>query len=371
MIVGCVKEIMNNEFRVGIVPDHVQMYVRAGHRFLIEKDAGLAAGYTNEEYQQAGAEIFEDASSIWNQSEMIIKVKEPLPSEFDYLRKGLIIFTFFHLAANRRLTEVLLEKEVTAVAYETITDEEGRLPILKPMSEIAGRLSIQEGAKYLEKQYGGSGVLLSGVSGVTRGKVLVLGCGVVGQNAIRTAIGFGAQVVVMDKNGSRLEAMDLMYRNNVQTVFMTEGALRRELTNTDVVVGSILVPGENTPKVLRREHLKLLRPGSVIVDVAVDQGGCAETSRPTTHDNPIYIEEGIIHYCVSNMPGCVPFTSTNSLVNATMFHGLHIAGSGIEAAVLFDSHLAQGINCYKGHVTHQGLAHSLEMEYVNPISLMK
>lgn len=371
MIVGCVKEIMNNEFRVGIVPDHVNMYVKAGHSFLIEKDAGIEAGFTNEEYEKAGAKIIDNAQEVWERSEMIIKVKEPQVSEYELMKENQIIFTYFHLAANRKLTLELLKRKVTAVAYETITDEDGRLPLLKPMSEIAGRLSIQEGAKYLEKQFGGSGVLLSGVSGVPRGKVLVLGAGVVGQNAVRTAVGLGAYVVVMDKNMERLEELDMLYQTSVQTVFMTEGALLRELDSSDVIVGSILVPGENTPKVLRKEHLKLMKPGSVIVDVAVDQGGCAETSRPTTHDNPIFIEDGIIHYCVSNMPGCVPFTSTNSLVNATMYYGLHIAGAGIETAAQFDPHLALGINCYQGHLTHKGLAHSLEMTYTDPLSLMK
>lgn len=370
MIIGCVTEIQNNEFRVGIVPDHVHTYVKAGHTFLVESGAGIASGYTDEEYRQAGAQIIDKAQEIWDMSEMIIKVKEPKESEYKYLRPGLILFTYLHLAANRKLTQVLLDNQVTAVAYETITDHEGRLPLLKPMSEVAGRLSIQQGAKYLEKQYGGSGVLLGGVPGVNRGKVLILGCGAVGSNALRMAVGIGAQVVVMDKYMPKLTQMDDIYQTNIQTVYMTEKALVRELASADVVIGSILVPGEGTPKVLRREHLKIMKPGSVIVDVAVDQGGCAETSRPTTHDDPIFIEEGIIHYCVTNMPGCVPNTSTNSLVNATIPFGIHIAQAGIEAASVFDHHLRNGLNTYQGHVTHKGLAHSLEMEYIDPLSLM-
>lgn len=367
MIIGCVKEIKNNEFRVGIVPDHVHTYVKAGHTFLIESQAGEASGYSDDDYIHAGAQIISSAKDVWDQVDMMIKVKEPLAQEYSYLKEGLILYTYLHLAANKELTDILLEKKVSAVAYETITDAQGRLPLLKPMSEVAGRLSIQEGAKYLEKQYGGSGVLLAGVPGVRRGKVVILGCGVVGSNAARMAVGIGAEVVVMDLNMAKLEEIENIYHNRVQSIFITERALTRELSNADLVVGSILVPGANTPKVLRKEHLKLMKKGSVIVDVAVDQGGCAETSRPTTHDDPIFIEEGIIHYCVSNMPGCVPNTSTNSLVNATLTVGLSIAQSGLEAAARFDQHIANGVNCYQGYLTHPQLADSLKIEYT-PLS---
>lgn len=373
MIIGCVKETISNEFRVGITPDHVFTLLGDSgvHTFLIEENAGLASGYTNEEYQKAGAIITPNVKEVWAKSEMIIKVKEPTPDEFDYIRENQIIYAFLHLAANPKLTQVLLEKKATAIAYETITDKEGRLPLLKPMSEVAGRLCIQEGAKYLEKQYGGSGVLLAGVPGVRRGKVLILGCGNVGQNAVKMAVGIGAEVVVMDNNMVRLEEIDQRYATRAQTIYMTEKSVSREIADADVVVGSILIPGENTPKVIRREHLKLMKPGSVIVDVAIDQGGCAETSRPTTHDDPIYSVDGIIHYCVSNMPGCVPNTSTNSLVNATAIHVSRIAELGLEKAARFNSHLADGINCLKGQVTHKGLAHSLKVPYVDPVSLFK
>lgn len=365
MKVGCVKEIKQYEYRVGMTPDNVREYIAQGHEVFLEKGAGEGSGFRDEAYAEAGAVLLQDPAEIWNCSDMIIKVKEPLEQEFGLMRKGQIIYAYLHLAADKVLTETLLAKEVRAVAYETIRDRDGGLPLLRPMSEVAGRLSIQEGAKSLEKQSGGMGVLLSGVPGTPRGHVVILGGGVVGLNACKIALGIGARVTVMDNNLQRLSSLDDLFGQSIQTLYSTPTAIEAALADADLVIGAVLVPGAAAPKLIRRSYLKHMKPGSVIVDVAVDQGGCCETSRPTYHDNPTYIVDDVIHYCVGNMPGAVSCTSTIALTNATLSFGLQMAGLGLEEALRRDEDnlLAPGVNCYLGALTYRGVADSLALPW--------
>lgn len=364
MNIGCVKEIKKHEYRVGLIPMHVQSYVSAGHTIMIEKGAGLGSGYTDEQYLNAGAKVIDNPATIWKECKMIIKVKEPLEREYQYFREGLIIFTYFHLAANPELAKQLMKHKVSAVAYETITDEFHQLPLLKPMSEVAGRLSIQEGAKYLEKPFGGRGVLLSGLPGVPKGNVVIIGGGAVGTSAARIGVGIGANVTVIDKSNKRLAELDVEFKHEIQTLYATEEVIASQLKSADLVIGAVLVAGSNAPKVIRRWMLKDMHEGSVIVDVAIDQGGCAETSRPTTHDDPVFVVDGVSHYCVSNMPSATSRTSTQALVNATLQPALTIAKEGLEAAIKLDQHLANGMNTYMGFIVHQNVAEALNMEYV-------
>ncbi len=363
MILGTVKEIKTHEYRVGLTPANVRDYVGRGHRVLVEKGAGLGSGYSDAEYQAAGAVIENQAAAVYGEAEMIVKVKEPVVGDLELLRKDQILFTFLHLAADLDLTETLLEKGVKAVAYETIETPDRHLPCLTPMSEIAGRLAVQEGAKYLEKAFGGRGLLLGGVPGVPRGHVVVLGGGVVGLNAAKIATGVGAHVTVIDVDARRLAYLDDLFGNRVDTLYSNEQNIAEILKTADLVIGAVLIHGETAPKLIRREHLRAMRPGSVFVDAAVDQGGCSETSRPTTQDDPTYVEEGVVHYCVTNMAGSVPFTSTVALTSATLKYGLKIADEGLEASVRRYPDLARGLNLYRGDTVHQGVAKSLGLYY--------
>ena len=370
MIIGLPKEIKNYEFRVGLIPSNVSDYVAAGHTVLVEQGAGIGSGFADQEYVDAGAKILENAADVWKQADMIVKVKEPLECEYQYFREGLIIYTYLHLADNKPLTDAMLEKKVKGIAYETIVGRTGNLPCLAPMSHIAGRLSIQEGAKYLEKTFGGRGVLLAGVPGVACGNVVVLGGGNVGANACKMAVGMGANVTVLDLNLARLEYLDDIFQKQITTLYASRGNVLEAIKQADLVVGAVLVPGAVAPKLIRKEDLKLMKKGAVIVDVAIDQGGNAETSHATTHDNPIYEVDGIIHYCVANMPGAVSRTSTQALANATLPYGLKIANKGVEDACKEDKGLLAGLNCYDGKCTFAGVAEAFGLEYVDPSTLL-
>jgi alanine dehydrogenase len=370
MKIGCVKEIKRHEYRVGLTPNCAKAYVAHGHSVTIESGSGDEAGFSDEEYERAGAKVEADKKRIFDSSDMIVKVKEPLPDEFDLFHEGQILFTYLHLAADRQLTAALLAREVKGVAYETIRLIDGTLPCLKPMSEIAGRLAVQEGAKYLEKPFGGRGVLLGGVPGVQRGIVSILGGGVVGTNAAKMAVGLGAEGTVLDVNPSRLAYLDDIFRGSLSTLYATEQNVEAVLARSDLVIGAVLVPGAQAPRIVRREHLALMKRRSVIVDVAVDQGGCVETTRPTTHDQPTFEVDGIVHYCVANMPGAVALTSTLALTSSTLPYGLKIADSGLEEALRKHADLRLGLNVYGGHVTCPGVALAFGLAYAAPDAVL-
>lgn len=365
MKVGCVKEIKALENRIGLTPDNVKNYVNEGNQVFIEHAAGIGSGFTDEEYLAAGAAILPTAKEVWDTADMIVKVKEPLEPEYPLIRKDQIIYTYLHLAADRPQTDALLSAHAKGVAYETLMERDGSLPLLAPMSQIAGRLSIQEGAKYLEKHYGGSGVLLSGVPGTPKANVLILGAGSVGTSACKIAVGMGANVTIMDVNLQRLAYLDDIFGARIQTLMSTDAAIENEVKNADIVIGSVLIPGKAAPKLMKRAYLKGMRPGSVIVDVAVDQGGCCETTHLTYHDNPIYEVDGIIHYCVGNMPGAVPRTATYALTNATLKYGLQIASKGLEQACKDNLSLYSAVNTYDGKLTCKNVADSFQMEYTD------
>jgi len=369
MKIGCVKEIKNNEFRVGLTPANVHAYCRAGNKVLIEKGAGCGSGFSDEEYIDAGAEIISSAEKVWADCEMMVKVKEPLKSEYAFFKKNLILFTYLHLAADRDLTEALLSSEVKGFAYETLIDEHNTIPLLTPMSQIAGRLSIQEGAKYLEKTFGGRGMLLSGVPGTPKANVLILGGGNVGTNACKIAVGMGADVTITDISLERLAYLDDLFGSRIQTLYSTDHSIEEAVKKADLVIGSVLIPGRTAPKIMKKAYLSEMKPGSVIVDVAVDQGGCCETTKVTSHDDPIFEVDGIIHYCVGNMPGAVPRTSTIALTNATEKYGLMIAGNGIEKACRMNETLYSGLNTFDGKLTCRNVAESLKLEYSDPRSI--
>ena len=360
MIIGCVKEIKNNEFRVGMTPDNVREYVNAGHSVLIETNAGIGSGFLDEEYVEAGATIIDSAKEVWDQVDMMVKVKEPLPEEYPLFHEGLILYTYLHLAADKEQMDALLENKIKAVAYETFTEKDGSLPLLTPMSQIAGRLSIQEGAKYLEKKFGGEGILLAGVPGTHKANVVILGGGTVGYNACRIAVGIGANVTILDINLKRLEELDLLFGSSIQTLYSNDTNIEKAVKNADLVIGAVLIPGKSTPKLLKKSYLKSMKNGAVYVDVAIDQGGCAESARVTTHDDPIYVEEGVVHYCVGNMPGSVPRTSTIALTHATTHYGLMIANKGLEDACRTSDVIASGVNTYDGQLTCKNVADSFE-----------
>lgn len=370
MRVGCVKELKNNEFRVGMTPDNVKAYVNAGHDVYIEKGAGLGSGFTDDEYVEAGANVLNQAAEIWEHSEMIVKVKEPLPEEYKYFHDGLIIYTYLHLAANRRQTDALLAGKIKGVAYETLMEKDHTLPLLAPMSQIAGRLSIQEGAKYLEKRFGGEGILLAGVPGTPKANVVILGGGTVGMNACRIAVGMGANVTVIDISLKRLEMLDNMFGSVIQTLVSNDSNIERAVRDADLVIGCVLIPGKAAPKIFRKKYLKEMKPGAVFVDVAVDQGGCGETTRETSHDDPVYIVDNIVHYCVGNMPGAVARTSTIALTNATVRYGLEIAGNGLEEACRKNPVIYSAVNTYDGKVTCRNVAESFDdLQYTDPSTL--
>ena len=369
MIVGCVKEIKNNEFRVGMTPSNVKDYVAAGHDVLIEKGAGEGSGFTDAEYTAAGAKIKKTAKEVWDKSNMIVKVKEPLESEYKFFREDLIIYTYLHLAADKPLTQAMLSSGVKGVAYETLKGANGGLPLLAPMSQIAGRLSIQQGAKYIEKTFGGSGLLLSGVPGTPKANILILGAGNVGTNACKIAVGMGANVTITDVNLNRLAYLDDIFGSRIQTLYSTDAAIEEAVKDADIVIGSVLIPGKSAPKLMKKKYLKSMKPGSVIVDVAVDQGGCCETTKVTTHDDPIFKVNDIIHYCVGNMPGAVPRTSTFALTNATLKYGLTIANNGLEGACKVDDTIYSGVNTYEGKLTCENVALSYKRKYTDPRTL--
>lgn len=370
MKVGCVKEIKKHEYRVGMTPENVWAYRGRGHQVAIESGAGLGSGFTDAEYAAMGAGILDTPEELWASADMIVKVKEPLAEEYGRMRSGQILYTYLHLAADRPLTEALLGNKVKAVAYETIRDAGGGLPLLKPMSEVAGRLSVQEGAKYLERPMGGLGVLLGGVPGVPRAKVVIIGGGVVGTNACKMAVGLGADVTILDKSLERLTYLDDLFGSRVQTLYSQDATIERELYAADLVIGSVLIPGAAAPKLIKRKYLPGMKTGSVIVDVAVDQGGCCETTRATYHDDPVFVVDGVVHYCVANMPGAVSRTSTIALTNATLAYGLEIADNGLEKAVRRSSGLLPGVNCYDGRLTCKEVAESLGMEYTDVEGLL-
>ena len=366
MRVGCVKEIKNNEFRVGMTPDNVVSYINAGHDVYIEKGAGIGSGFADSEYEAAGAVMMDDAKSVWDISEMMIKVKEPLPEEYPLFHEGLILYTYLHLAADKMQTEALMAGKVKAVAYETLIEKDGSIPLLAPMSQIAGRLSIQEGAKYLEKIHGGSGVLLAGVPGTPKAHIVILGGGSVGMNACKIAVGMGANVTVLDISIKRLAYLDDIFGARIQTLVSTDANIEKSVKDADLVIGSVLIPGKAAPKLFKKKYLKEMKPGSVFVDVAVDQGGCGESTRVTYHDDPIYVEDGIVHYCVGNMPGAVPRTSTIALTNATLAYGLQIANKGLEQACKDNDVIYSGINTYDGKLTCKNVADSFDcFEYTD------
>ncbi len=370
MKIGCVKEIKNNEFRVGLTPDNVRAYVAAGHHVYMEKGAGVGSGFTDNEYIDAGASLIDNAADIWALVDMMVKVKEPLPEEYPLFREGLILYTYLHLAADREQTDALLAGKVKAVAYETIQEADGSLPCLAPMSQIAGRLSIQEGAKYLEKKFGGEGILLAGVPGTPKANVVILGGGTVGMNACKIAVGMGANVTILDVNLKRLEELDNRFGSHIQTLVSNDTNVERAVKDADLVIGSVLIPGGSTPKLFKKKYLPEMKNGAVFVDVAIDQGGCGESSRVTTHDDPIFVEDGVVHYCVGNMPGSVPRTSTIALTNATLRYGLQIAASGLEEAVKANKAIALGVNCYDGKIVNKNVSKALDIEYTDIAELI-
>lgn len=356
MIVGIPKEIKDHEYRVSLTPDGAAVLTRAGHEVLIEPSAGQGSGFGDEEYREAGASIAGSKDEVFKHAELIVKVKEPLLSECRLFRPGQVLFTYLHLASLSDLTKMLLERKITAIAYETTVAKDGSLPMLKPMSEIAGRMSVQVGAHYLEKTHGGRGVLLGGVPGVEPGKVTVLGAGVVGAAATRIAVGMGAHVTVINLDVERLRSLDDQYHGRIATRAASPAAIEQAVCEADLVIGAVLVPGAKAPKLVPQSVVSRMKRGAVVVDVSVDQGGCFETTRPTTHSDPVYAVEGVLHYCVANMPGIVPWTSTFALTNATLPYIVRLASEGVDRAIRSDSGLAKGINLKDGQVTCQGVA---------------
>jgi alanine dehydrogenase len=358
MVIGVPREIKDHETRVGLVPSGVAALREAGHEVLVETHAGEGSSLTDREYMQAGAQILESAAEVWRNAELIVKVKEPQPTEYGYFRPGLILFTYLHLAPLPDLTERLLEARVSGVAYETIRESDGSLPLLTPMSEVAGRMSVQVGAQYLERPNGGRGILLGGVPGVAPAHVVILGGGIVGTNAAKMALGLGAHVTIIDRNLNRLRELDDVFNSQVVTLASNAWTIGENLKTADLVIGAVLIPGASAPKLVRREMIATMKRGAVVVDVAIDQGGCLETSHPTTHTEPVYMVDGVLHYCVSNMPAAVPHTSTFALTNATFPYLFDLARYGLEGACERRPALREGVNTYGGSVTHRGVAES-------------
>jgi alanine dehydrogenase len=364
MIVGIPKEIKNHEYRIGMTPAGVRELVMHGHQVLVETNGGAAIGFEDEDYVRAGAEILGSAEAVFAQAEMIIKVKEPQPNECKMLRPGQLLFTYLHLAPDPLQTELLLESGATAIAYETVTGANGGLPLLAPMSEVAGRMSVQAGAHHLEKAQGGNGMLLGGVPGVEAAKVLVIGGGVVGTNATRMAVGMGAQVTVLDRSLPRLQYLDDLFQGRVATIYSTADAIERYALEADLVVGAVLIPGASAPKLISEDLVSRMKKGAVMVDVAIDQGGCFETSTATTHQDPTYVVDGVVHYCVANMPGGVARTSTMALTNATLPYAIQLANKGLDA-LRNDPHLRNGLNIHAGKVTYEAVAIALDKPFVS------
>jgi alanine dehydrogenase len=366
MLIGVPKEIKNHEYRVGMVPASVRELIAHGHRVMVEHNAGIGIGITDEDYVAVGARIAPDAETVFAEADMIVKVKEPLAEERARLRRDQILFTYLHLAPDRPQTEDLIASGAICIAYETVTSPNGSLPLLAPMSEVAGRMSIQAGAQCLEKVHGGSGMLLGGVPGVDPAKVVIIGGGVVGTNAAQIAIGMGAQVVVLDRSIDVLRRLNMQFGSRVQAIYSTSEALERHVLEADLVIGGVLIPGAAAPKLVTREMVAQMKPGAALVDVAIDQGGCFETSRPTTHADPTFIVDDVVHYCVANMPGAVARTSTFALNNATLPYIIKLANKGYQSALLEDEHFLNGLNVFRGQVTCKSVAESLGYDYVEP-----
>jgi len=370
MIIGVPKEIKNFEYRVGLVPSSIRELIACGHQVVVQQGAGDKIGCRDSDYQQVGARIAAGAVDVYTQADMIVKVKEPQPEECRLLRKDQLLFAYLHLAADPEQAKLLQASGCVAIAYETVTNAQGGLPLLAPASEVAGRMSIQAGATCLEIKNGGRGILLGGVPGVAPAKVVVLGGGVVGTNAVRVALGMGAHVVVIDKSLERLYQLDLQFGSCIHTLFSTTDAIEEEVVNADLVIGAVLIPGASAPRLVPKSLLSRMRAGSVMVDVSIDQGGCFETSKPTTHENPTYIVDGVVHYCVTNMPGAVPRTSTFALNNATLPFILALANEGYKKAMLRNPHLLKGLNICCGHITYQAVAEALHQPYVPAAKLI-
>lgn len=366
MLIGVPKEIKNHEYRVGLVPSSVREVVKHGHQVIIQSNAGAAIGFDDNQYAQAGARIVKTAEEVYQLADMVVKVKEPQQSECKMLRQDQVLFAYLHLAPDPEQTAALLKSGCIAIAYETVTNKNGGLPLLAPMSEVAGRMAIQAGATSLEITNKGSGILLGGVPGVAPANVVVLGGGVVGTNSVRMAMGMGAHVTVIDKSLERLYHLDLQFGSKITTIYSTTDAIEKHVSQADLVIGAVLVPGGSAPKLVTLDMIKKMRAGSVIVDVSIDQGGCFESSKPTTHQNPTFILDGVVHYCVTNMPGAVPRTSTFALNNATLPFILELANLGYKQAMKNDPHLTRGLNVYKGKLTHQAVANALQQEYISP-----
>jgi alanine dehydrogenase len=358
MIIGVPKEIKDHEARVGVTPAGVKALSEAGHTVLVETMAGEQSGFPDAEYQNAGAEMVGDAGYVWGKAEMVVKVKEPIEKEYVFFREGLVLFTYLHLAPLKELTDRLLERKVIGIAYETVRDRQGTLPLLTPMSEVAGRMSVQVGATYLEKERGGRGILLGGVPGVPPAHVCILGGGVVGTNAARIALGFGAKVTLVDVNLNRLRELDDIFNGRLYTLASNSYNVGHATHEADLVIGGVLIPGATAPKIVTRAMVSQMKKGAVIVDVAIDQGGCVETARPTSHSDPSYLVDGVVHYCVTNMPGAVPNTSTLALTNSTFPYLLRMANLGVREALRQDAGLAEGLNTWMGTLTHHGVAES-------------
>lgn len=370
MKIGLPKEIKDNEYRVGLTPAGVQALKHAGHDVYVQKTAGEGSGFKDEQYVKAGGKLLDTADEIWQTGDMIVKVKEPVAPEYPRMRENQLLFTYLHLAPELELTKQMLERKVTGVAYETITDSNGRLPLLTPMSEVAGRMSVQVGATYLEKMNGGKGILLGGVPGVPAANVVIIGGGIVGTEAAKMAVGLGAKVTIIDRNLDRLRQLDDIFLSKVQTLASSRYQIEEAISHADLVIGAVLVVGAAAPKLVTRDMLHLIPHGAVLVDVAVDQGGCFETTHATTHSNPTYYEEGVLHYCVANMPGAVPRTSTFALTNATLPYALELANKGFEKAIAGDAGLAEGVNTYAGKLTYEAVATSQGLEYTPLDSLI-
>jgi alanine dehydrogenase len=370
MLIGIPKEIKNNEYRVSMSPLGVRELVYHGHRVLVQSEAGHAVNFDDSQYRAAGAVVVETLEEIYHQADMVVKVKEPQLEECSLIHDGQIIFSFLHLAAVPTITSALMERDCICIAYETVTAADGTLPLLAPMSEVAGRVAVQAGAHCLERGQGGSGVLLGGVPGVAAGKVTILGGGTVGMNAAITASGLGASVTILDRSIARIRELSWRFGKNVNVLFSTMESVEEHVINADLVIGAVLIPGAVAPKIVDRAMVKRMQRGSVVVDVAIDQGGCIETSRPTTYDNPTFVEEGVIHYCVTNMPSAVARTSTRALENATLPFILALADKGYRGALKEDLHFRKGLNIYRGRITHEAVANDLNHAYVPPSSFL-
>ncbi len=371
MIIGVPKEIKNNENRVGLTPAGVSAFAKAGHKVFVQATAGLGSGFSDDEYKKAGATMLKTIAEVYKKAEMIVKVKEPIKEEYALIREGQLLFTYFHFASYEPLTKAMIKSKAVCLAYETVEKKDRSLPLLVPMSEVAGRMSVQEGAKFLEKPMGGRGILLGGVPGVKPAEVLVLGGGIVGTQAAIMAAGLGADVTIMDISLPRLRELDNILPKNVKTVYSNEYNIREMITHSDLIVGAVLIPGAKAPHLITKDMLKTMRPGTVLVDVAVDQGGCFETTKATTHEDPTYVIDGVIHYCVANMPGAVPYTSTLALTNATLPYALQLANKGWKKACADNEELRLGLNVVNGKVVYKGVSEAFNLKYTDVAEVIK